>query len=147
MTVKMKMWGQKYRSPASADFLRDHGHTGVGNHAHNLKVDGLGGDLAHSGSGFYKTQDQIYGAGGHTHPTASAGSGLVTTNVPKTVQIWINGIDRTSVLGGPWGDGINEFPTGELDISTYMATAAEHYIEIKENGAVGGRIQYEIRAS
>jgi len=150
MTVKMKMWGQFYRSPANASFLRSHGHSGVSSHKHTLKVDGLGGDLAHSGSGFYETQDQIYSAGGHTHPDASAGSGLTTSNVPKDVHIWINGTDRTSALGGPWGDGSNEFPAGELDISAYMTTAAEHYLEIKldpTTGTVGGRIQYEIQAS
>lgn len=133
MTVKLKMWGQFYRSPANADFLRSH--------KHNLYTHDESGDSIKQAWSCTK------GWGSTWMQNSSAGSGLVTTNAPKTVEIWIDGTDRTSALGGPWGNGTAEFATGELDISSYVTASGEHYINIKETGAVGGRIQYEIRAS
>lgn len=135
MTVKLKLWGQFYRAPANADFLKSH--------SHNLWAWRLWKSTRE-----IDTHEYSEGAWhGNWIQGTSAGSGLTTTNAPKTVQIWIDGTDRTAALGGPWGDGTTEFATGELDLSSYLTTAGEHYIEIKETGAVGGRIQYEIQAS
>lgn len=151
MTVKMKMWGQFYRSPANADFLKDHQHASGGSHSHNLWAWRLWKSTREIDTHEYSEgawySGWIQSVGGHQHAAASAGSGLTTTDVPKTVEIWIDGVDRTSALGGPWGDGVAEFASGELDISSYVSSSGEHYIEIKETGAVGGRIQYELRAN
>jgi hypothetical protein len=61
------------------------------------------------------------------------------TSYPSGVTVTINGVDRTSALGGPWGTGgaIDE----ELDITEYINAAAtlrqEHTIVIGCSGGQG----------
>ena len=79
-------------------------------------------------------------------------------SVPKGVQIWIDGTNKTSTIGDPnmkgstmydninnsWGvNGTTIWNTGELDLSSIISwSVGEHYIEIKETGGKGGVLSY-----
>lgn len=57
------------------------------------------------------------------------------TTYPQNLSIWINGIDRTSELGGPWAPS-NAAAEVELDITTYLRDAVgglrqKHTIEVR----------------
>lgn len=90
--------------------------------------------------------------------TAGATAQVATTAVPQAVEIWIDGTQYTATVGDPnskgatmydaanddWGvDGTTEWNTGELDLSSVISwTVGEHYIELRETGTTGGRLQY-----
>jgi len=115
-----------------------HVHPSVGNHTHPC------------------TPSEYAAGTSGTNPSHGHGNaGLDPTVVPKHVEIWIDGTERTLDIGNPnskthydtvdgWGDdGTNEWSTGRLDITDYVdPTVQDHYITIKETGGEGGRVQY-----
>lgn len=48
--------------------------------------------------------------------------------LPTTIQISIDGIDRTAALGGPWGDPNNPIALPPLQIAPYIQTPGWHTI-------------------
>lgn len=100
---------------------------------------------------------------GHNHTisgsTASNIDLLNGTDVPRNVEIWIDGTEYTATIGDPnakggtmynagtddWGvNSTTEWNTGKLDLSNLIDwTVGEHYIEFK-CGAVGGRLLYSL---
>lgn len=85
---------------------------------------------------------------GHTHSvTVPAHTHNLTyginddTETPTTISLWINGIDRTAALGGPWATSpgaINQV----FDITTYLVNAAgglrqAHTVEVRCTGGRG----------
>jgi len=101
---------------------------------------------------------------GHTLSGVSAVTGDVAESgffdVPKAVQIWIDGTEYTAAIGDPngkggtmydstnddWGvDGATEWSTGKLNLSSTIDwTAGEHYIEFKCSEDIGGRLLYSL---
>lgn len=84
---------------------------------------------------------------------------IVDTNVPKFVQIWIDGSQYTATIGDPntkgvsmysagngWGaDGTTEWDTGRLNLSSLITwSTGLHYIELKETGGIGGTLIYHV---
>jgi len=69
------------------------------------------------------------------------------TDYPDTVRISINGVDRTSALGGPWGVGGTAIDI-ELDIAQYIESAGtfqqRHEVEITCDSGQG-EIEVEIQ--
>lgn len=121
-----------------------HQHPSVGNHNHSNPS---GGDVAPYGS--------TSANGAHSHGNPSVTIAPASTTVPKYVEIWIDGVDRTSDIGNPnskpnysagngWGDdGTTAWSTGRLDVTNYVdTTVTGHYITIKETGGEGGRVQF-----
>ena len=99
-----------------------------------------------------------------TYNTSSTGVGngsYPLTNVdpnlaPQAVQIWIDGVDRTTAIGdqqgvgsphwtgAAWGGG-QEWATGRLDLSQVVEWGVgEHTVEFKETGNKGGRVLYYV---
>ena len=64
------------------------------------------------------------------------------SSIPIVSEIWIDGINVTNSLNGPWGDGTST-DTGKLDLSQWITDTEEHVIEIK-TGNSGGRLIYNI---
>jgi hypothetical protein len=92
-------------------------------------------------------------SGAHTHTlpthTHALSYGISDdTTYPAGVQVWINGTNRTSALGGPWGStgaGIDV----ELDITQYITAGTlrqRHTITIKctsGQGIVQGNVDVQ----
>lgn len=94
----------------------------------------------------------------HSISTDATTAGVIVngTSVPQAVQIFIDGVEYTPTIGDPngkgatmydsinadWGiNGTTEWDTGRLNLTSLISwTAGEHYIEIKETGGTGGRI-------
>jgi len=64
--------------------------------------------------------------GAHTH-TLNAPSGLYDTGMAQGVHVYVDGTDRTTALGGPWGSG-SAIDVSDLDISAYINTTGWHEI-------------------
>lgn len=102
----------------------DHRHD-VTNHTHGVVIGG------HSHT--VTIPNHTHTIPNHTHPQAY---GISDDSVrPNTVRVWVDGIDRTSALGGPWGVGGGAIDE-TLDITAYIVNAAgglrqRHTVEIK----------------
>jgi hypothetical protein len=57
---------------------------------------------------------------------------------PDTLNITINGIDRTAALGGPWGDGSTAFELA-LDITDYVQADGSYTVAF--SSADDGRLE------
>lgn len=135
--VYLRVRGLQFGRPGNVS----HTHPGVGDHTHTFTPVAVGLGVP----GFNP-------AGAHQHGL----TGIQNTAVPKNVQLWINGTNRTVAIGNPnakshwtgsnWGDdGTSEWDTGLLDITSYIdKSVEEHLIELKEIGAIGGRLNYEV---
>jgi len=60
----------------------------------------------------------------HTH-SLNPPSGLYDTGMAQGVHVYIDGTDRTTALGGPWGSG-SSIDVSELDISAYITATGWH---------------------
>ncbi len=95
--------------------MESHSHTvSIPNHTHSVP--------AHTHTVPDHTHDMVYGI-------------FDDTNYPQTLSLWIDGVDRTTALGGPWA-ATNAAVEIELEISDYLANAAgglrqEHEIEVR----------------
>lgn len=134
------------RTPVSL-LLPNHNH---GAHSHTFRADnnndsdcndypcGLATDAAQVGDGSYPLTN------------------ISATSIPKTVQIWVDGVNRTAEIGdqnqqGPahwndtakaWGTG-TAWSTGRLDLTAATAWGTgEHILEFRETGNQGGRLLY-----
>lgn len=162
--VYLYLYGRK-RGPSSG--LSNQG--GGDAHYHDMDTADNKFDLVGSGP----PTTYVFGSSGvtfSTNPSAlSSGSKVTTgilnntvtdTNVPKDVEIWIDGVEYTGTIGDPngkgatmydnvnadWGvNGTTEWSTGRLNLTSVISwTAGEHYIEIKENGSIGGTLVYQV---
>jgi len=125
----------------------------VGQHDHSTHTHTHNGKWAGGGSVPGSTATTQVGTSGAVTPIDEA-------SVPQAVEIWIDGSQYTATIGDPnskgatmydsgnddWGvDGTTVWNTGELDITDIISwTAGEHYIEFKETGSTGGRLQYNL---
>lgn len=128
MTVLLKVWGQFHRILSDSGYLRSH--------THSYKC------ASPDYNGFEAHWTSVATQSGHIN-SASAGTGVATTEVPKTVNLHVDG----GAADNLWTNETTEQASGEQDISSDVSTAGEHYLELKETGAKGGQLQYEIRAS
>ena len=81
----------------------------------------------------------------HTGTISSTGSGgFTSTSIPNTVTVEINGVDRTSALGGPFGDTVSWNETA-LNILPYITTSGFHTVTI--GATTGGRLKVQILMS
>lgn len=64
----------------------------------------------------------------HTHPL-NAPTGLYDTGCAQGCHVFIDGVDRTTALGGPWGGG-SSIDVSDLDISAYITTTGWHEVAI-----------------
>jgi len=74
--------------------------------------------------------------------TTKAQPGLLEINsYPDNMSIFINDIDRTAALGGPWGDGTTELDI-ELDITSYCSADGNYTIKFTsdEDGRLEGDV-------
>lgn len=161
--VYLYLYGKAVGASASAPVH------GVSRHYHgNLEIRGGGTAIASTtGSSFssWTAAKGVQFTGGEAGDASSVGDStyslpLAYTAVPKDVQIWIDGVQYTSTIGDPntkgatmydsvnndWGiDGTTVWNTGRLNLSSLISwTAGEHYIEIKETGASGGVLVYQV---
>jgi hypothetical protein len=44
----------------------------------------------------------------------------------RNAHVFIDGVDQTTPLGGPWDGGGAEFEINELDISAYITSGGFH---------------------
>lgn len=108
----------------------DHRHD-VANHTHGVVIGG------HSHS--VTIPNHTHTVPNHTHAQAY---GISDDSVrPNTVSVWIDGTDRTSALGGPWGGGGSAIDV-TLDITEYLVNAAgglrqKHTVELKCSSGQG----------
>lgn len=70
------------------------------------------------------------------------GSMPIPSTIPKDLRIYIDGVDHTVALGGPWGSG-SAFETGILDLTPLIGVPGEHDIEL-EVGSSGGLLIYNV---
>jgi len=142
-TVTAYFYGEPLDAPAV-----QHAH---GNHHHPLIVR-INNHNYDTFQGSYSGYTVNYPGGGSSNPVSvqntSIGSGdtpIPQTSIPSSVHIWIDGIDRTTELGGPFGTtpGVS-WRSDELDLSEWVTTQEEHFVEIKEEGGTGGRLLYNI---
>lgn len=140
---------------------------GVSRHYH-----GFLGIKAVTGNTRISTQSGSSGADDEYHTITSGDNGtndgqigdpntslsLAYTNVPKTVKIYVDGVDKTSTIGDPNGKGATKYDsgsqswgvngstiwdTGRLDLTSVITwTAGEHRIELVESGGFGGVLIY-----
>lgn len=90
-----------------------------------------------------KDDDPYWGGGGHIH---GVGYGLNEDSLyPNNILVSINGVDRTSALGGPFGSAVAK-TTFELDITPYILGESTlyktHTIDFQ---AVLGRGEIEVQ--
>jgi hypothetical protein len=64
----------------------------------------------------------------HTH-AITAPDGLYDTGCAQGVHVFIDGTDRTSALGGPWGSG-SSIDVSDLDITAYITTTGWHEVAL-----------------
>ncbi len=118
-------------------------------------------------TGNVKTGGNGTGSGaGITNGTYTTSSGYqertcinqVKSQIPQSVQIWIDGEDRTAAIGdqqsvgapawtgASWGsDGVTPWATGRLDISQVIDWGVgEHILEFKNTGESGGRLLHYV---
>jgi hypothetical protein len=70
--------------------------------------------------------------GAHTH-SLNAPSGLYDTGCAQGVHVFIDGTDRTTALGGPWGVG-STLDISDLDISAWITATGWHEVAISSTG-------------
>ncbi len=66
--------------------------------------------------------------GSHTH-ALNAPSGLYDTGMAQGCHVFIDGVDRTSALSGPWGVG-SALDVSDLDISAWITMTGWHEVLI-----------------
>jgi hypothetical protein len=64
----------------------------------------------------------------HTH-AVNAPDGLYDVGMAQGVHVFVDGTDRTTALGGPWGVGA-ALDVPDLDISAYITTTGWHEIQL-----------------
>lgn len=115
----------------------DHSH---GDHAHNFRGldyhQGYYLDLSVAWTFDSWAPDfvlpQQVGAG---PPTVQAGT------CPSGVRVWLDGVDMTAQLGGPWGTG-GTFSTQEIPLSHLLNRVGRHELEVSTQA--GGRLTYTL---
>lgn len=151
--VYLWLWGKAAGSSAT---VANHGSM---EHLHN--TDGKTGTETDVGApGFIDYQAGSEAT--HVHDINAAGTNLVNyVGVPKDVEIWIDGSDKTQTIGDPnsrgatmydsvnydWGiDGTTVWDTGKMNITAAITwTAGLHYLELKETGGIGGTLIWMVR--
>jgi len=166
--VRLYLYGKKaFGQAGTTAFSAQHDHS---THRHKLSYDDLApignaGFLTETVNSALRAEGNYY-SGAHEADcienkqigTAGATTAVATTVVPQAVTIWIDGVEKTAGIGDPntkgatmydpvnddWGiDGTTEWDTGELDLSSEIVwSVGEHYIELRETGLTGGRIQW-----
>ena len=71
---------------------------------------------------------------GHSHTIAhthaiTAPDGPYDTAMPQAVHVFIDGVDRTTALSGPWGVG-STLDIPDLDISTWITATGWHEVAL-----------------
>jgi hypothetical protein len=71
---------------------------------------------------------------GHSHPiphthAVNAPDGLYDTGMAQGVHVFVDGTDRTTALGGPWGVG-SAVDVPDLDISAWITATGWHEIQL-----------------
>lgn len=87
-----------------------------GSHGHSVS----GATASSGGSHTHSVDDHNHSVSAHTHGL-TYGIFRDTLPSPATWTLWINGVDRTVALGGPWTADVDE-----LDITTYLLDANGH---------------------
>lgn len=64
--------------------------------------------------------------GSHTH-ALNAPSGLYDVGMAQGIHVLVDGVDRTTALGGPWGVG-SALDVSDLDLSQWITTVGWHEI-------------------
>jgi len=112
-----------------------------GSHSHTISIGNTTASHTHTYSG---TTGAHSIAHSHTFSgsIASEGSGLEVVGIspatlPSNVRIYIDG----SPVAGPYNGA---FSTGAIDLTAFVTGAAEHLLEIREEGGSGGRITYNL---
>lgn len=106
-----------------------------------------GGDLSHTHSVSVPDHTHDVTVPDHTHDLTTAYGIYQDTAHPTSISIYINGVDRTSALGGPWATG-GAAVEAELEITPYLAEDAgglrqNHSIEFRCTSGQG-EIEAEI---
>lgn len=101
-------------------------HTDGGPHKHLLQGFATQSESAHTHPVSLPNHNHSITLGDHTHPLVY---GIHQGSLPQNpqFQVWINGTNRTSELGGPWNT--NEF---DLDITPYLVDA-QGYVNQQRN--------------
>jgi hypothetical protein len=78
--------------------------------------------------------------GSHTH-TLNAPSGLYDAGMAQGVHVFIDAVDRTTALSGPWGSG-SALDVSDLDISAWITTTGWHEVLLTSTtlGVIIGQI-------
>lgn len=95
-------------------------HDGTILDGHDLLTDSTGGVSSTSGD-----------EGAHTH-SLNAPSALYDTGMAQGVHVFIDGVDRTTALNGPWGSG-SSIDVSDLDISAYITSTGWHEIQLSSS--------------
>lgn len=116
----------------------NHGNTGsVGDHAHSGNTGNTDPVHGHAASSGNASQDHTHGI-----TIASQGiGGLLTQTRPDSTTIFVNGIDRTATLGGPFGASGSNWDTGFLDITAW---AVSGWNTLTVQSTTGGRLKVHV---
>lgn len=154
--VKIALWGKAAGTSATAMVhgASEHQHSETHTHMFNNANGQAQAESQTINGGFTGTMTSV--AGG----SATYSNGILYTNVPQAVQIWIDGSEYTPTIDDPngkgatmydstnddWGtNGTTAWDTGWLDLSSLISwTAGWHYIELKETGGTGGTLIYHV---
>lgn len=112
-----------------------------GSHSHTISVNNTTASHTHTYSGTTGSNN-ITHSHSFTGAISSFGDGLESTGIsaailPANVRVYVDG----SPVAGPF-DGA--FSSGAIDLSAFVTGAAEHLLEIREEGGNGGRITYNL---
>lgn len=133
--------------PSAADI--DYGNTGTGPlsdvtgnttpSAALLDYGNAGPSAAVLDYGYTGTDPAVIDSG--NTGTKTDGVGIAEDTYPLNVHLWINGIDRTNELGGPWGDGSNPFDlsgVNRLELTPWCSADGEHELKFtsEQNGHI-----------
>jgi len=121
--------------PASPTFVLDMRDSGGG--AQQFGVDNGTGPAPTSDIWTYVDGGGSTSAAGsaHTH-TLSSPSGLYEAGDAQGCHVWIDGTDRTTALGGPFGSG-SPADIDDLDVTAWLLTPGFHEIQLSST-ALGG---------
>lgn len=124
-------------APGSAAAVLDYGNTGTAAASDVIGTSGSVGGLDVGGMSGAAAAEIDSGNTG----TNTDAEGINETTYPLNVHLWVNGIDRTTELGGPWGDGSNPFDlsgVNRLDLTPWCSADGEHELKFttEQNGHI-----------
>jgi hypothetical protein len=112
----------------------DHSHAITIAHGTNTNTMSFDLTLGIQASGFGGSQQTGTTSADHTHNmphthSITAPNGLYDTGMAQGAHVLIDGVDRTTALGGPWGVGV-ALDVSDLNISQWITTTGWHEVAL-----------------